>query len=112
MKLSLRKKPSGKKNKMKAIEKKENTMLGRIEYTLEFENKGRTISKEEALKKLVENFKANPELSIIKFIRNDFGREGGIIKAYVYHDKERFDQIEKFRKKAKKVKDAKKESKE
>ena len=94
---------------MKAIEKKENSLLGRSEYTLEFESKGKTMSKEEALKKLVENFKANPETSIIKFIRNDYGKESGIIKAYVYHDKERFDAIEKFRKKAKKVKDARSE---
>jgi len=37
-----------------------------------------------------------------------------IIKAYAYHDKERFEQIEKFRKKVKKKKEenAKKESKE
>ena len=99
---------------MKAIEKKENSLLGRNEYLIEFDNKGKTMSKEEALKKLSENFKANPELSIIKFIRNDFGREGGIIKAYVYHDKERFNEIEKFRKKVKKKKEenAKKESKE
>ena len=99
---------------MKAIEKKENSLLGRNEYLIEFDNKGKTMSKEEALKKLSENFKAIPELSIIKFIRNDFGREGGIIKAYVYHDKERFNEIEKFRKKVKKKKEenAKKESKE
>lgn len=99
---------------MKVLDKKDNSLLGRSEYTLEFEAKGKTISKEEALKKLTENFKANPETSIIKFIRNDFGREKGIIKAYVYHDKERFNEIEKFRKKIKKVKkeNAKKESKE
>jgi ribosomal protein S24E len=84
---------------MKITNKKENKILGRTEYEFGFEKEGPTLSKEEAKKEIIKLTKGKEELIVIKSIRSEFGQEKGRIIARVYENKDRFKEIEEFRKK-------------
>ena len=95
---------------MKVLKEQEFSLLSRKEVEVELEHAGiKTPTKDEALKKISELLKVNPELIKVKAIFTRYGGNSSKVIANVYGNIESLKTIEEFRKKQK-VKKEKKQS--
>ncbi|MEK6907366.1 MAG: hypothetical protein AABW45_02465 [Nanoarchaeota archaeon] len=87
---------------MKIIKQEEHSLLNRKQIEVELEhNRLKTPTKDEALKKISESLKVNPELIKVKAIFTKYGGNFSKVIANVYNNLESLKAIEEFRKKQK-----------
>lgn len=79
---------------LKIIEKKDNSLLHRIEVEAELTAEGPTPSNKDVAKEIAKQAKGDEKLTIVKHIYSRFGTNVSDVLAYVYTDEAKMKEIE------------------